>query len=44
MVINGILVEQFNIISKRDVVFSSKEFSTEITLTDNYYFVGCSRK
>ena len=31
-------VEQFNIISKRDVVFSSKEFSTEITLTDNYYF------
>ena len=31
-------VEQFNIISKRDSVYSSKEFSTEITLTDNYYY------
>lgn len=31
-------VEQFNIISKRDTVYSSKEFSTEILLNDNYYY------
>ena len=31
-------VDQFEIISKRDVVTQAVEFSTEILLTDNYYY------